>query len=176
VSHLSADVWVHPAVRVGRSSIAGDGLFLDAAVTSGTPLIRFGGRIVSTAELHQLFDAAAADGGYVDTIAVDVDAHLVLPAGSIAHYANHSCDPSMWLAGPTELVAREDLEPGAELTSDYGVTSDDPSFRMPCRCGTTACRGIVTGCDWRRADLQRVHEARWPAGLQRRIDAARASG
>lgn len=175
VFDVAGEVWVHPAVRVRRSSIAGDGVFIDAAVANGTPLVRFGGRTVSTGELHRLFREAEAQGRYVDTIAIDDDTHLVLPAGSIAHYGNHSCDPSTWLGGPLELVARWDLEPGAELTSDYGVISDDPSFRMDCRCGAATCRRVITGSDWQRADLQAIHEGRWPPGLQRRIDATRAS-
>ncbi len=173
-AELPADVWVHPAARVRPSPIAGAGLFIGVAVAAGTALIRFGGRTVSTAELQRLFDEADAQGRYVDTIAVDDDTHLVLPPGTIAHYSNHSCDPSMWLGAAHELVARRDLEPGAELTSDYGVTSDDPSFWMACHCGTPACRRVITGVDWQRADLQAIHLGRWPRGLQRRIDASRA--
>jgi len=175
VERVPADVWVHPAVRVRRSVIAGDGLFIDEAVPAGTPLIRFGGTAVTTAELHQLFDEAAANGTYVDTIALAHDRHVVLPQGSIAHFGNHSCEPSMWLSDPLELVARFDLEPGSELTSDYGVTSDDATFEMTCRCGAAACRQLITGCDWRIEHLQLLHEGRWPPGLQDRIDNSRAS-
>src|SRR5215211_2595328 len=176
MADVPADVWVHPAVRVRSSPIAGAGLFIEVSVTAGTPLIRFGGRTVSTDELHRLFDEAEAQGRYVDTIAIDDDTHLVLPSGTTAHYGNHSCDPSMWLGDPRTLVARHDLEPGAELTSDYGVISDDPSFRMACNCGTPACRHLITGGDWLLVDLQTIHKGRWPRGLQRRIDAARTSG
>jgi hypothetical protein len=172
VADLASDVWVHPAVRVRSSPIAGDGLFADEPIGAGTPLIRFGGRVVSTDELHVLFEDAAGRGRYVDTIAIDDDTHLVLPPGTIAHYGNHSCDPSTWLGAAHELVARRDLERGVELTSDYGVMSDDPAFRMDCRCGAPACRRVITGSDWQRADLQVVHRGRWPRGLQRRIDTA----
>ena len=168
---VPSDVWVHPAAAVRPSPIAGRGLFIDADVVAGTPLVRFGGRTVSTARLHRLFAAATAHGTYVDTIAVDDDTHLVLPTGTLAHYANHSCDPTMWLGGPRELVARRDLAVGTELTSDYGVISDDPSFRMDCHCGTPACRRVVTGSDWRRPELRALHAGRWPPGLQRRIAA-----
>lgn len=115
---------------------------------AGTPLIRFGGTPVCTAELHRLFDEAQLTGSYVDTISIGGDRHLVLPAGSIAHHGNHSCDPTMWLGAPLELVARVDLVPGAELTSDYGVTSDDAAFEMACQCGSARCRLVITGCDW----------------------------
>jgi hypothetical protein len=175
VLEVPTEVWLHPSVRVGVSSIAGHGLFLGEGVVAGTALIRFGGRTVSTAELHRLLAQAEADGTYVDTIAVHDDAHLVLPVGTPAHFSNHSCEPTMWLAGSFELIARHDLEAGTELTNDYGVISDDPSFRMECCCGSTSCRRVVTGEDWQRADLQRVHRGRFPPGLQRRIDLAALS-
>jgi hypothetical protein len=173
VDAVPSEVWVHPAVRVRRSAIAGRGLFIDADVPAETALIRFGGSVVSLAELHRRFAAAAATGTYVDTVAVDEDRHVVMPDGSIAHDANHSCDPSMWLGPPLTLVARHDLDAGAELTSDYGVTSDDPSFEMACRCGTASCRRVVTGTDWQLEELQVRHHGRWPAGLQARIGGVR---
>ena len=40
--------------------------------------MRLGGRVVTTAELHELFAATPADR-YVDTFAIGDDAHLVLP-------------------------------------------------------------------------------------------------
>jgi hypothetical protein len=176
VLNIPAEVWVHPAVHVRSSPIAGDGLFVDAAVPAGTALVRFGGRTVSTAELRRLFEEAEAQGRYVDTIAIDHDTHLVLPSATVAHYGNHSCDPSAWLGAGLELVARHDLEIGTEVTLDYGVTSDDPAFRMACRCGAACCRRVITGTDWQLAELQSTHRGRWPQGLQRRIDAAGASG
>jgi len=166
-------VWVHPGLEVRDSPIAERGLFATDGIVAGTVVIRFGGRTVTTAALHELFARAAVAGTYVDTIAIDEDRHLVLPAGSSAHFGNHSCDPSTWLAaGSLELVARRDLVPGDEVTSDYGVTSDDDSFRMVCTCGAASCRGIVTGSDWMRPELQALHEHRWPPGLQRKIDAS----
>lgn len=32
--------------------------------------------------------------------------------------------------------------------------TDDDTYEMNCRCGSLSCRGVVTGQDWRRADLQ----------------------
>ena len=75
--------------------------------------MRLGGRLVDTAELERLIEAAGDDpDAYVDTITVHPDEHLVLPTGSRAHHGNHSCDPSTWLGGPYELVARRPLRPG----------------------------------------------------------------
>ena len=136
-------------------------------------MIRLGGRLVSTAELHHLFAAAANNDDiddYIDTVAVGDDTHLVLPPGTIAHYVNHSCEPNMWSVSAYELATRRPLDAGDELTVDYGTISDDTTFRMECTCGAATCRGVITGEDWRRADLQRRYARHWPPGLQQRID------
>ncbi|MGH9271412.1 MAG: SET domain-containing protein [Ilumatobacteraceae bacterium] len=169
------DLWIHPDVRVAASPIAGQGLFVKTPAPAGTVVLRFGGRLVRAAELRLLLDRAQADAAYVDTIAVDDDTHLVLPAGTIAHYGNHSCDPTTWLDPPFELVARRDLTATTELTIDYGVVSDDPAFHMQCRCGASGCRQVVTGSDWRQPDLRTSHCGHWPRSLRRRIEGDRAS-
>jgi uncharacterized protein len=147
ITRPPADVWLHPGVSVGDSSIAGRGLIAVAPLPAGEVVVRFGGRLVSLRELQTLFDIAAADGAYVDTIAIDHDVHLVLPAGTVAHFANHSCDPTLWRSGPYELATRRAVAPGDELTVDYATLSDDPGFTMTCTCGADACRGEITAAD-----------------------------
>ncbi len=170
VAPIPSDVWIHPDLEVQGSPIAGEGLFTTAPIAAGTVLIRLGGVTVSTAGLHELFARGALDGTYIDSFALDDDTHLVLPAGTAAHFANHSCDPTMWWVGPLAMAARRHLDQGVEVTTDYGVISDDASFRMTCTCGTSGCRRIITGVDWQRPDLRATHRGHWPPGLQRRID------
>ena len=164
-----SEVWTHPALCVGRSTIAGRGLIASAPLSAGTVVVKLGGHIVATDELHRLFDAAAASGEYIDTFAVGLDSHLVLPPQTDAHFGNHSCEPTMWLVSAYELATRRAIAPGEELTIDYGLISDDEDFRMQCGCQTAACRGVISGADWRRADLQTRYRGHWPFGLQRRI-------
>jgi uncharacterized protein len=135
------DVWVHPATAIGPSPIAGRGLFATADLAAGTLVIRLGGRLVSDAELAALI---AAPGPYVDTAEVAEDVNVVLPPGSPAHFANHSCDPTLRRDGPYGLVARRAVLAGGELTVDYAALSG-PEFRMDCACGAAGCRGVVTG-------------------------------
>ena len=134
-------------------------------------MIRLGGHLVSTDELHRLF-VAAPSGTYIDTIAVGHDTHLVLPPDTVAHHGNHSCEPNLSPAGTYTLATRRSIAAGEELTIDYGTISDDATFVMHCRCRTPSCRLVVTGEDWRRTDLQQRYAGHWPPGLQRRIDDA----
>lgn len=157
-----AAVWVDGRVEVRPSSVEGNGLFATAELVAGTVVVRLVGRLVSTAELTELLQAANAPGEpYVDTITVDEDVHLVLPTGTTAHYGNHSCEPNLWPVGSYAIAARHDVRAGDELTLDYATTSGAPGFAMACRCGSSLCRGEVTGDDWRRPELQAGYGDHW---------------
>jgi hypothetical protein len=163
--------WLHPAVEIRPSPIAQLGLFTRAAIDPGTIVSRMGGRLVTGKELQQIFTAAAQqpDRPYVDTITVGEDLHLVLPPGQPNHYGNHSCDPNLWWAGAYTLVARLPIAAGEEVTSDYGTSTGVADFAMVCSCGSSLCRGVITGADWRRAELQARYGDHWIPALLDRI-------
>lgn len=165
------EFWVHPALGVASSPIAGQGLFVSEDVVAGALLIGLTGRLVDSAELGDLIATALADpaAAYVDTLTVVEGVHLVLPSGSVAHFGNHSCDPTMWHVGPYELAARCDIRAGEELTVDYGTNSGASGFAMACTCGSPLCRGTVTSEDWRRPDLQARYDGHWVPALAGRI-------
>jgi SET domain-containing protein len=165
------DVWAHPALVVRPSRIAGDGLFATTDLSKGELVLRLGGRLVSTAELDALIAEADASEHrpYVDSTTVFDDAHLVLPSGTVAHFANHSCDPSVWHDGAYDLRARRDIPAGEELTIDYGTNSGAPGFEMSCTCGARRCRARVSSDDWMIPELQRRYRGHWVPALARRI-------
>lgn len=166
------DCWLHPAVEVRSSPIEGHGLFATEAIREGTPVSRVGGRLVTEAELLEAFRAAAAqpDPVYIDTITVADDLHLILPPRRDNGYGNHSCDPNLWWTDAYTLTARRDIAPGEELTNDYGTSSGLADFRMACRCGTSLCRGEVSGEDWRLEELRTRYGRHWIPVLLARID------
>lgn len=165
------ECWLHPATRVGASLIDGQGLFATAPIRLGEPMMRLGGILVDDEGLAALFEERARDPTipYVDTVAFDTHRHLVLPTGAPQHFGNHSCDPNLWWADARTLVARRDIELDEELTSDYG-TSSVGGFGMTCRCGSPLCRGVITGEDWRRADLRARYGRHFVPVLLARID------
>jgi uncharacterized protein len=162
------DSWVHPAAIIRPSPIAGSGLFATERLIVGTVVLRLGGHLVTGDDLQRRLAEAAADSAeqYVDAITVDRDVHLIVPAGSPVHFGNHSCDPSLWFVDPYSFSARHDIEPGEELTSDYGTTTGISAWEMDCCCGSAACRRRVTGDDWREPDLQRRYGQHWTPGLR----------
>ena len=72
-------------------------------------------------------------------------------------FMNHSCDPNCWFsaANSSIMVARRDIEPGEEITFDYGLqeSADFPWFddgAWQCGCGAKRCRGRLRPTDWMR--------------------------
>lgn len=166
-------LWLHPHVVVNDSGIEGRGLFAAEDLPTDEIVLRLSGRLVSTDELGQLIEYANADPShsYVDTLTIYEDAHLVLPAGTMIHFGNHSCDPNMWHVGPYEIALRRPAGAGEELTIDYGTQSGAAGFSMECSCGSPICRGLVTSSDWRLPALQARYRHHWVPALEARIAA-----
>ena len=175
LSHPSVRVWVDSALVVGPSAIEGSGLFAGSDLEAGRVLIRLAGRLVGTDELARLIAAANADPAhpYVDSVSVSEEVHLVLPPDTVAHFGNHSCDPTMWHDGPYAMSARLDVPAGVELTVDYGTNSAAPGFSMSCCCGEALCRGVITSEDSRLPELQARYEGHSVPALQERIVGSR---
>jgi uncharacterized protein len=165
-------LWVHPHLDRKSSTIDGEGLISTSALPADVIVVRLAGRLVSSDELGSLIERTNADpsAGFVDTVMIYEDAHLVLPPGSLIHFGNHSCDPNLWHVGPYEISTRRPVEPGDELTIDYGTHSAE-GFSMACRCGSPLCRGIVSGDDWRLPALQDRYRNHWVPALEDRISA-----
>ncbi|MDR2987547.1 MAG: SET domain-containing protein-lysine N-methyltransferase, partial [Nocardiopsaceae bacterium] len=89
-------------------------------------------------------------------------------------FINHSCEPNVGFAGNVVLVAMRDVAPGQELTTDYALF-DDCDAEIECRCGAAACRGLITGRDWKRPDLQRRYGGYFSAYLRERAGNERES-
>jgi hypothetical protein len=85
-------------------------------------------------------------------------------------FSNHSCDPNIGVQGQIVFIALRKIAAGEELTHDWATTDDD-DYTLACRCGATECRGIITGKDWQREDLQRKYRGLFSWYLQRKIDA-----
>ena len=59
-------------------------------------------------------------------------------------FANHSCEPNAGIKNDIELVALTNIPEGTEIRYDYSTTMDEDFFTMPCRCGSSTCRSVVT--------------------------------
>ena len=110
----------------------GKGLRATRAFTAGEKVIRFNGAL----------DHA---GRSMYTVQLGPNVHLM--PSSPSKYANHSCCPNLGISqtDSLQLIALHDLHAGEELTFDYAMTEERLRERVKCACGTSACRGIITG-------------------------------
>jgi len=73
---------------------------------------------------------------------------------SIEWYMNHSCEGNVGFDEDGDFIAIRNIEPGDELTYDYGLAESNPGFAMACTCGSTSCRKTITGNDWKSRSFQ----------------------
>jgi hypothetical protein len=163
--------WLHRSVEVRPSTIAGRGLFATSDLPAGTVVSRLGGRLVSTEELTSAMTSAV---GYVDSIVVDEDWHLLLAAGSDNRFGNHSCDPNLGWVDEYTLATMVNVPTGRELLSDYAMSTADPDYLLRCHCESYRCRQMVAGDDWRIPQLQIRYRGWWVPYVQSLVDGVSA--
>jgi len=160
-------------VKGGASGIEGRGVHAIEAITGGEVVAVKGGHVVDGSAAATLPEA-------IRTSAFQIAAGHFLAAITQDEYdgvmmlVNHSCEPNVGIGGNVLLVSMRDIAAGEELTTDYALFLGYPGFAMPCRCGAAACRGMVKGTDWMRADLQERYRGWFSWWLQQKIAQTRA--
>jgi uncharacterized protein len=158
-----------PRTEVRPSPIHGRGLFAREAIAAGEIVAIKGGRIFTRAQWADLEPE-------LGPAHIELSDEFVIGPGTREEregsmlYTNHSCEPNIALQGQIVFVAMRDIAAGEELTHDW-ATTDDGDYRMQCRCGRPACRGVVTGKDWTRPELREKYRGWFCWFLQRKIDA-----
>jgi hypothetical protein len=142
VSDAKPDAWVHPAVEVKASDIAGRGMFATAAVPAHTVILRLAAAPAGSSALAEL--------------------------GS--DFPNHSCEPNLGWVDERVLGAIVDVAAGAELVVDYAMSITEPGWLLRCHCPSYRCRQMVEGSDWRIPQLQHRYDGWWAPHVQRLVD------
>ncbi len=127
-------------VREGRT---GKGVFACGLINPGEVLLQFCGPVTRLENVpHPMLN-------YV----VRVERSLYLIPEPPTMYVNHSCEPNCWINDKFEIVSRQTILPGDELTISYNRISalEDQdwgdfwhdAWTFPCSCGTWRCIGLV---------------------------------
>lgn len=158
--------WYDPRARIGPSSIQGNGMFAAQPIYEGEIVVVIGGIVLTNAQFQEFTTTVSR----YNAVQIGEDAHLVdLPTspGGI----DHSCDSNLWMRDEVTVVARRALAVGEELTIDYALQSGLPGDILcePCHCGSPVCRGLITGNDWRRKDVQDRYSGHFSPFLNERI-------
>ena len=158
MSRLTPPTKELPAIlRSGRSRVHGRGLFAVDFIPRGEAIIEYFGERITKAETrrreaHQLAVRAAGGEGcfYIFTVNERHDIDGDVPWNP-ARLMNHSCSPngeSHIVRGRVWIVARRDIQPGEEVTYDYGFAY--AGWRdHPCRCGSPDCVGFIVDASQR---------------------------
>jgi uncharacterized protein len=161
--------WITPkAAKGGASAIQGQGVHAVDVIAGGEVVAVKGGHIVDGPAVAGL-PAAIRDSAF------PIAADCFLAALTREEYdgvlmrVNHSCEPNLGMGGNVLLVSMREIAAGEELTIDYALFLADPGFAMQCWCGTAACRGVVRGTDWMRADVRERYQGWFSWWLQQKI-------
>lgn len=154
-----------PRVEVRPSAIGGMGMFANQPIAEGEIVVRIGGRVMTEEEFQAYISTVAR----YNAVQIGEGMHLV-DAPTALGGMNHSCDANLWMRDEVTVVARRDIAAGEELTQDYAFYTTSPSWTLkPCRCGTPACRQVITGDDWQRPDVQDRYRHHFSPFLNERI-------
>lgn len=143
----------------------GCGLFAVEPIRKDEAIVSFGGYSVTRDVLDTLPELQRQH-----SMQIDDDLFLAGPgSGEPGDMVNHSCSPNCGIRGSIVIVAMRDIEVGEELTFDYAMSDSQDYDEFICACGAPECRGIVTGSDWLRGELQQRYRGYFSAYLERHI-------
>ena len=142
-------------VEVRSAGSHGLGTFAVRAFTPGEIVLEVAGQSIAKSEYEG------------SEYAMDLDEDWFVEPQTPAAFLNHSCDPNCELIQVGQrkkatlvIVALCNIEPGRELTFDYGWEAFD--WTPKCRCGSRRCRGWIVSADQvlRVADLKEAAKAK----------------
>jgi hypothetical protein len=142
-----------------RSEIHGNGVFATQSIAKGERVVEYKGKR-RTHEEVDAGDTGDTDSGHTFLFTLNdeyvIDANM---SGNIARWINHSCKPNCEAVLDEHedgkrrkdrvfIEAIRDIEPGQELSYNYGITlaekhTDRLKEVWACRCGAKKCTGTM---------------------------------
>lgn len=166
-----AENYLTPLAEMRPAPGAGFGSYAIAPIPAGTVVATFGGTFMGRAE----FDRQDAERRS-RSIQIDEDAFLLgPPTREPGDAVNHSCEPNCGMGGAAQVVAMRDIAVGEALTFDYAMADGSDYDEFDCACGSSLCRGQVSGNDWGRPELQTRYAGYFSPYLVRRMTATKAA-
>jgi len=157
-----------PKLRFQDSPIHGKGIFASSGIIQNEIVLTWGDGYTDREGAMEAFGRGKAIMQWDDDIFSYEGDH---DDNDDPYSINHSCDPNCWMADAHTLIARRDIGAGEEITADYALWESDEDFvsGWECCCGSSLCRGRITGRDWRLKELQERYRAHFSPLLNKRI-------
>ena len=142
--------WLTPKAQMRVTPGKGSGSFAISKINKGETVSSFGGYVINQSELSKYSPDRVSR-----SLQLNQDLYLLSGINPEAgDMINHSCDPNCGIAGTSSVQALQDIEIGNELSFDYAMTDSSEYDEFRCACGKDKCRGLITGNDWQKEELQ----------------------
>jgi len=134
---------VYYPLRVAKSRIHGRGAYALGAIPARKKVGSLAGVIISKRSARQKVKEAKSDSIAI----VELWNGQALDATGESNevkYINHSCGPNTYLRVSgyhVEFYTLRQIQPGEELTCNYGPTHHDG--QKVCKCGSINCKGFL---------------------------------
>ena len=158
--------WINPKINIKKSLIEGQGLFANKNIKKGEKLIVWGGDYINSNEVKKYKKMGKL------VIQWDEDLYSVEERGDEkGYFINHSCEPNMWMIDAYTIIAKRNIAINEELAIDYALFEANENYisKWQCQCGSSLCRGQITGTDWRNPKLQDRYKNHFSPLLNKRI-------
>lgn len=167
MSHGSTAYLTDKCEVQNRDVTGGKAVYARDLIEPGELIAVWSGRIIPTEALDELSAEIRRH-----TVQVEEGLYLAsLSPDEPPDFINHSCEPNAGLDGQVAIVALHRIHAGEEVTIDYAMCDGSAYDEFECACGSTACRGRVTGEDWRNPILWERYAGHFSPYLERRIRA-----
>jgi SET domain-containing protein len=133
-------------IRIASSRIHGKGGFAARFLSKEARIIEYAGERITKAESLRRCEAQNWFIFGLDD-EFDLDGNV---EWNPARFLNHSCAPNgeaVCEEGRVWIVALRDLQPGEEITFNYGYDLVDYE-EHPCQCGAPECAGYIVAEDF----------------------------
>jgi uncharacterized protein len=142
-------------IQVRRSGVHGKGVFAVAPIAEGETIIEYVGQIISWKEAQRRHPHNPDEPNHTFYFSIEDGSKVIDAAvgGNSARWINHSCDPNCEADEDDDthrvfIKALRNIQPGEELSYDYGLIIDEPYTKKlkaeyQCLCGSKNCRGTM---------------------------------
>jgi SET domain-containing protein len=136
----------HASLLAIRKSKFGRGLFAKANIAAGTLLCTVTGRLLTFQQTLELNENESYG------LQIGPDSYILCEPPFL--YSNHSCTPNCALNAQLQMFTLCDIKKDGELYWDYSTSMLERHWTMPCLCGATNCRKVITDFDLLPEQLQ----------------------
>ena len=158
--------WVSSKIEMRDSEVHGTGLFATSIMEKGEVLMEwYSGYTDKKTAMKAKEEGRLTMQWDDDVFSVHQDVR------DEKTYINHSCDPNCWMVGVHTVKARRRIEPGEELTIDYGTMlfEENDGSIMECNCGSPECRKKITIYDWKDPAIQERYKGHFIPIIEKMI-------